>query len=260
MRLRQSATTRGVRVVVREGPVERGVEIDHFRAHAAQRFRRECARRAVAAGGHDPKGPRDPHFRRHVGDVALHHALDAGQPAAGALDAGARQHDLLQAADLVGAEGEGLVRAHLHPGPAVLVVAGGDHGHAGGVEVELGEIGHGRKGQADVEHLAAGRDQAQAERLLHRQRIGTEIVADHHARRHADLVDIGPQAQAQGLDAQQVDLLFQDPARVVFPETRRLDQGRGLVGQGVGQDVGARRQRHGVLRKAGCLDGRAREG
>ena len=41
------------------------------------------------------------------------------------------------------------------------VLLGGDHGHGRGLEVELGEIGHGGEGQADVQHLAAGGQEAQ---------------------------------------------------------------------------------------------------
>jgi hypothetical protein len=71
-------------------------------------------------------------------------------------------------------------------------------------------------------------------------------VADHDLRL-AQLVDIGPQAQAQRLDAQQVDLRPEQPARVVFPEARRLDQRLVLIGGGVGtrsarglENIGAR--------------------
>ena len=65
------------------------------------------------------------------------------------------------------------------------------------VEVELGEIGGGRQGQADVVYLTAGADQAQDQGILDRGRIGAEVVTDHDLAR-AQLVDIGPQTQAQG--------------------------------------------------------------
>ena len=52
--------------------------------------------------------------------------------------------------------------------------------------------------------------------------------------RWPDLVDIGRQAQAQRLDAQQVDLRPEHPARVVLAEARRLHQRHGLVVSGVG--------------------------
>jgi hypothetical protein len=57
-------------------------------------------------------------------------------------------------------------------------------------------------------------------------------VADDDARLHPDLVDIGPQPQAQGLDAQQVDLRFRGGSQRAsyFAEPGRLDQ--------PGQEVG----------------------
>ena len=75
------------------------------------------------------------------------------------------EHDVLQPPHLVGAEGERTVGAHLHAGPAVLVVRGGHHRDAGHVEIELREIGHRRHRQADVVHLAARRHQAGDQRV-----------------------------------------------------------------------------------------------
>ncbi|MNE41074.1 hypothetical protein D3C80_1351260 [compost metagenome] len=123
-------------------------------------------------------------------------------------------------------------------------MAGRDHGHAGTVEGELGVIGHGRQGQADVDHLHAAFQQAEDQGLLHRQGVGAEIVADSDARPNASLVDVGGQAQTQGLDAQEVDLFFQNPAGVVFAEAGRLHQGKGFVLRRIGADVLAR-FRHG---------------
>ena len=68
------------------------------------------------------------------------------------------QHDLLQPAHFLRTERQRPLGAHLHAGPAVLVVAGRDHGHAGRIQIELGEIGHGRDRQADVQNLATGGD------------------------------------------------------------------------------------------------------
>jgi len=181
--------------------------------------------------------------RGDIGDVALGHALDAGQFAAVPAPELAAEDDLLQPAHLVRAEGQGPGGAHLDPGPAVLVVAGGDHGHAGCVQVELGEIGGRRQGQADVQHLAAGLQQAQHQGLFDRQAVGPEVVADDDLRL-AQLVDVGPQAQAQRLDAQQVDVRPEQPAGVVFAETGRLDQRLVLIVGGVGREIGARREGH----------------
>ena len=80
--------------------------------------------------------------------------------------------------DLVRPEGQRPLRAHLHAGPAILIVAGGDHRHGRAVQRELREIGHRRQRQADVMHFAAGPHQADGQRLLDRERIG----ADNRAR------------------------------------------------------------------------------
>ncbi len=234
----------GVRIVVGEAPVELRVHLDHLgHAHAAQGLRREGAGRAVAAGGDHLQRTLQRHARGDVGDVAFGHAGHVHELAAGLLPPASREHDLLQPAHLVRAEGQGLVRAHLDPGPAVLVVAGGDHGHARRVQIELGEIGHGRDRQADVEHLAAGGDQAQRQGLLDREGIGAEVVADHDAGL-AELLDVGPEPEAQGFHAKQVDLRPEQPARVVFAKAGRLDQGFGLIRQRVRLQVGARRGKH----------------
>ena len=43
--------------------------------------------------------------------------------------------------------------------------------------------------------------------------------------RLAELVDVGPKAKPKRLNAQEVDLGPEQPARVVFTKARRLDQG-----------------------------------
>ena len=60
----------------------------------------------------------------------------------------------------------GRLRAHLHAGPAILIVAGGDHRHGRAIQRELREIGDRRQRQADVVHLAAGAHQPDDQRLL----------------------------------------------------------------------------------------------
>ena len=92
-----------------------------------------------------------------VGDVAGRKILDETiGAAAGQIELRA-EHDVLEAGHLVRSEGERALGAHLHAGPAIVVVGGGHHGDAGHVEVELGEIGHRRHRQADVVHLASRR-------------------------------------------------------------------------------------------------------
>jgi hypothetical protein len=101
-----------------------------------------------------------------VGDVARRKILDetVGAAAPAVLEVGV-EHDLLQPRHLVGAEGERPVGAHLHAGPAVVVVRGRHHRDAGHVEIELREIGHRRHRKPDVVHLAARRHQAGDQRV-----------------------------------------------------------------------------------------------
>ena len=56
---------------------------------------------------------------------------------------------------------------------------------------------------------------------------------------NADLVQIGAQPQAQRLDAQKIDLLAEQPARVIFAKAVGGDQRQVLVIGGVGHKVGA---------------------
>ena len=123
---------------------------------AAPRARRRrpcrCRRRRPPSAAGSRRHPRG-----GVGDVALGHAVDLGHRAAAAASRRRPPSTISFSRPISsGPKVSGGCGAHLHPGPAVLVVAGGDHGHARRVEVELGEIGHRRKRQADVQHLAAG--------------------------------------------------------------------------------------------------------
>ena len=112
-----------------------------------------------------------------VGDVAGGEILDKRIRAAATHVEAGFEHDFLEPGHLIRAEGERAIGPHLHAGPAVVVVRRRHHGHAGHVEVELGEIGHGRDRKADVVDLAARRQQAGYQRGLHRRRIATKIVA-----------------------------------------------------------------------------------
>ena len=73
-------------------------------------------------------------------------------------------------------------------------------------------------------HFAAGAHQADDQRLLDRQRIGAEVMAGDDFGLNPDLVQIGAQPQAQRLDAQKIDLLAEQPARVIFAKAVGGDQ------------------------------------
>ena len=137
--------------------VELAIERDDLAADFFQHLRREGARRAVAAGADHFEAALELRPLGEVGDIAGRKVLDEGVGAASLHLVLAAEHDVLEPAHLVGAESERAVRPHLHAGPAVVVVRGGDHGDAGHVEVELGEIGHRGHREPDVVHPAAGR-------------------------------------------------------------------------------------------------------
>ena len=147
---------------------------------------------------------------------------------------------LLQRGHVLRREGEGALDAHLDAGPAIVVVAGGDHGDAFDAEVELREIGHRRQRQADVVHLGAAGQQAGGQRRFDRGRIGAVVVADHDPHRHAALAHQRGKAEADRLKPEQVDLLGVAPARIIFTKSGRLDEGQALEFGGVGTEVLAR--------------------
>ena len=107
-----------------------------------------------------------------------------------------------------GAKVSGRCDAHLDAGPAIVVVAGGDHGDAFDAELELREIGHGRQRQADVVDLGAAGEQAGDQRSFDRGRVGAVVVADDDAQpaRRAARISVG-KAEADGFEPEQVDLL-----------------------------------------------------
>ena len=118
--------------------------------------RREGAGRAVAAGDHHLHGTQQFRPRQQIGHIALGHVGHEDVAPACVLggEAGA-EHDVLERGHVVGGEGQRPLHAHLDAGPAIVVVAGSDHGDAFDLERELREIGHRRQRQADVVHLGA---------------------------------------------------------------------------------------------------------
>ena len=238
----------GVRIVAREGVIEIAIERYDLAANGFQHARGKGAGGAVAAGGDDLQFALELRPVGDVGDIAVRKILDEDIGAGAQLELGA-EHDVLEPRHLGRPEGQRPVGAHLHAGPAIVVVRGGDHGDAGHVEIELGEIGHRRDAQADVMHLAAGRHQAGHQRHFHRRRIAAEIVSGDDLRLDAHFLNQGAEPHAQRLDAHQVDFFFQEPARVVFAKAGRLHQRRGLIGIGVRGQYGFRDGKHQVLGK-----------
>ncbi len=164
---------------------------------------------------------------------------------------GGIEHDLLQPRHLVGTEGQRPVGAHLHAGPAVVVVRGGDHGDAGHVEIKLREIGHRRYREADVMHLAARRHQAGDQRVFDRGGIAAEIMPGDDLLLDAELGDQRTQPHAERLHTHQIDFLVEQPTRVIFAEAGRLHHRLRFEGVGVGQQHGFGLRKHqSLVRKA----------
>ncbi len=235
--LYQHGVVFGVRIIFGEGPVEIGIHLDHFHAHTAQGLGGKGTGGTIATGRDDAQRTLDLRLGGDVGDIGFGKVFDVGQGATGTLDTQTAQHDFLQAAHLIGAEGQGLVRAHLHAGPAVFVMTGGDHGHAGAIKGELGEIGGRRQGQTDIQHLHPALQQADRQGLFDGDGIGTEIVTDDDFRFDILFVHIGGKAQTQCLNTQKVDFLLQNPARIIFTKTCGLDESLGLIGRRIGLQV-----------------------
>ncbi len=229
----------GIGIVFGEGEIELGIHRDDFGADAPQRFRRKRARRAVAAGRDHLDGARQFVALGDGLQIGLAHVGHGDIAAAGAFLAQSFQHDLLDRIDFVRPEGQRPLRAHLHAGPAIFIVAGGHHRNGGAVQRKLREIGNRRQGEADVMDFAAGAHQADRQRLLDGERIGPVIVARNHLGLDADLMEIGSQSQAQRLYAQKIDFLAEQPARVIFAKAVGGHQRQILVIGGVGLEVRA---------------------
>src|SRR5215468_3677463 len=116
--------------------VELAVERDDFAADGGENLRRKRAGGAVAAGANDLEAALELRALREIGDVTGREVLDEGVSAAAAWLKARLEHDRLEPAHLVGPEGERASGAHLHAGPAVVVVGGGHHRHARNVKIE----------------------------------------------------------------------------------------------------------------------------
>ena len=143
------------------------------------------------------------------------------------------QHDIAQAAHLIGAEGDRPLGAHFHARPAIVVMRGGHHGDGRAIKIELGEIGHRRKRKANILNFYARRHETDRQSMFDRRRIGAEIMAGDKIRLDAHVVQQGAKTQPQGLDAHEIDLLFKKPPRVIFAKAGRLDHRSALIGVGV---------------------------
>ncbi len=163
--------------------------------------------------------------RLHValGDVGLEDVAAAVSSLVGGAE-----HDLLELRHFLGAECQRPLQAHLDAGPAVVVVARRDHGDALDVEVELGEVGHRRDGEADVVHLGATGHQPDHQRLLHAGRVRAVVVADDDALWHAAAAKQRGDAEADSVEPHEIDLVGKEPARVVLAKSRRLDERQAL--------------------------------
>ena len=224
----------GIGIVFRERVVELAVEPDNLAADRFEHLRREGARRAVAAGTDHLQLALEFRPFGEIGDVARRKVLDEVIGAAARKLERGIEHDLLQPRHLVGTKGQRPVGAHLHAGPAIVVVRGRDHRDARHVELELREIGHRRHRESDVVHLAAGGEQPGDQRVLYRRRITAKVMAGDDLGLLAKLADQCAEPHAQRLQPHQVDFLAEQPSRVVLAETGWLHHRFGFIGIGVG--------------------------
>src|SRR5262249_10104413 len=107
--------------------VELAVERDDLAADSGKHLRRKGAGGAVAAGANDLEAALELRALGEIGDVTGREVLDEGVRAAAAWLEARLEHDRLEPAHLVRAEGERASGAHLHAGPAVVIVGGGHH-------------------------------------------------------------------------------------------------------------------------------------
>ena len=219
-------------------------------AELRQRLRRESARRAVSARNHDLQFAFEGLAVREIGDVALGHVRMEVIGAAFVQRDAAFENQVAQRAHILRPEGQGTRHAHLDAGPAIVIVARRDHGHAFDLKRELREIGHRRKRKPDIVHLRAASKHAGDQRVFDARRIGAVIVPRHDPGRHAALPHQRRHGDADRLHPHQVDFLREQPARIVFAKTGGLHVGQPLEIGGVRLKIPARLRKglgcHGV--------------
>ena len=223
---------------MREGVVEPVVAFDHLDADAAEKLRREGRCGAVAGGADHLQRAGHAKIAGQVVEISFTHAIDEFISATGCGGAFATEHDVAQFGHFVRAVGEGALEPHFHAGPAVGVVAGGDHGDGRHIEMELGEIGHGAERRADILDPDTGLHQAEDQGVFDRQRIVAVIVADSDHRLDAATLYLGAEAEPEGGDAGQVDGFGILPAGIVFAEAGGRDHRVAQEIPGVWGDVG----------------------
>src|SRR6516165_513929 len=120
--------------------VEITVEAKDLAPDGFQHLRSKRSGRAVAACAYDLEPALELGSAGQIGDISHRKILDKDIGAAAAHVVAAVEHNIPEAAHLVGTEGERAARPHLHAGPSIVVVRRRDHGHARHVERELGEL------------------------------------------------------------------------------------------------------------------------
>src|SRR5205823_5554959 len=96
-------------------------------------------------------------------------------------------------------------------------------------ERELGEIGGRRQCKADVIYGAACIHEADDQRLFDGIRVGTKVVAGDDMRPDPMLMEECAEATPNGSHTVKVQLLSEEPARVILAEAGRLDEGEALI-------------------------------
>jgi hypothetical protein len=224
----------GVGIVFWKIMVEVAVETNNLAAHGFEHLRRECPCRSVAACANHLEPALELWPPGEIGDVAGGKIRHEFVCAASAQVETRLEDDVLEPAHLVRTKGERPMGAHLHTGPAIVVVRGGYHRHARNIEIELGEIRHGGESKAYVANLASRGHEAADERGFHRGGVGAEIMAGDDLRPHAQFMDEGAKAHPERLHAHQIDFISKQPTCVVLAKPGGLHQRLGFIGIGVG--------------------------
>jgi hypothetical protein len=78
-------------------------------------------------------------------------------------------------------------------------------------------------------------------------------VAGDDLRFYVELADERAEAQSEGLHPHQVDFFFQQPARIVFAKSGRLNERRGFICIGIWGERGFRGGKHQILNNGGAI-------